>query len=191
MAINFFSKLFNGDKEVIPAGAIPCVDGCYICGTVLEDGSVEGNKYCEGQLVGSGRFVDGRLTGFGKRFVNGQIMCEGNFVDGNLCGQGKVYSYKGFVTYEGNFAINPNNNCSAYHGRGREYHCLTGALLYVGEFFYNRRSGQGKEYYPGGQLRYQGEFRNGNWDGQGQYFDEEGNLVYAGDFKWVTKVQDR
>ena len=182
MAINFFSKLFNGVKEDIPAGAIPCVDGCYICGTVLEDGSVEGNKYCEGQLVGSGRFVDGRLTGFGKRFVNGQIMCEGNFVDGNLVGEGIMYSHFGHVIYEGSFAKKPNDFGSAYHGQGREYHYKTGDLLYEGEFCYNHWRGKGKEYYPNGQLRYEGEFLDSYWHGRGKHYNQKGELVYAGDF---------
>lgn len=191
MAKNFFSKLFQGNKEVVPAGAIPCVDGCYICGTVLEDGSVEGNKYCEGELVGSGRFVDGKLSGFGKRFVNGQIMCEGNFDDGFLSGQGKVYSYKGFVTYEGNHAKKPNDYGSAYHGQGREYHCVTGALLYEGEFYYNHWRGKGKEYYPNGQIRYEGEFLDSFWHGRGQYYKQNGELVYSGEFEEEPFTYDR
>lgn len=191
MAKNFFSKLFQKNKEVVPAGAFVCVDGCYICGTSMEDGSVEGNKFCEGQLVACGRFVNGRLSGLGKRFVNGQIMFEGNFVNGFLSGQGKVYSYKGFLSYEGELAIKPNDIGSAYHGIGREYHHKTGKLLYEGEFFYNQWSGKGKEFYPNGQVRYQGQFRKGSWDGSGEYFDEVGNLVYAGNFKWVTIAQER
>lgn len=189
MLLNFVNKLFKGKNELVPAGAFPCEDGCYICGTSLADGSVEGNKYCDGKIVACGRFVDGRLSGIGKRFVNGQIMCEGNFVDGFLSGHGKVYSYKGFVSYEGELAIKPNDIGSAYHGVGREYHYQTGTLLYEGEFCYNLWMGKGKEFYPNGQLRYQGEFKNGSWDGPGEYFDEDGNLVYAGDFKWVTMDQ--
>jgi len=190
MLLKLFRKLFQ-NKEDVPAGAIPCEDGCYICGTLLSDGTVEGNKYCDGKIVACGRFVNGRLSGFGQRFVNGQIMCEGNFTDGILCGQGKTYSYKGFVTYEGNFAINPKNNCSAYHGPGREYHCKTGALLYEGEFYYNHWRGKGKEYYPNGQLRYEGKFLDSFWHGRGQHYNQKGELVFTGDFAAEPFTYDR
>lgn len=186
MKLRFLEKIFTGKKETRPIGSIPCQDGGYICGLVLADGSVQGDKYHEGKLIASGKFINGKLNGQGKRYHDGRIMCEGNFVDNHLSGKGKRYSHLGHLVYEGYFASIPDNSGSVCHGEGREFHYQTGALLYEGDFNNNRWSGRGKEYYPNGQLRYQGEFRNSSWHGQGEYFDIEGNLVYAGDFVGVS-----
>lgn len=191
MLLKFFSKLYQNKNEIVPVGAFPCEDGCYLCGTVLEDGSVEGNKFCEGHLVACGRFVNGRLSGFGKRFVNDQIMCEGNFIDNDLIGEGKRYSHLGHVIYEGGFARKPDDIGSAYHGQGREYHYKTGILLYEGEFYYNHWRGRGKEYYPNGKLRYEGEFLDSFWHGRGQHYNQKGELVFTGDFAAEPFTYDR
>ncbi|TYC86376.1 hypothetical protein FXB42_06735 [Acetobacterium wieringae] len=191
MALRFLKKIFSGKKETPPIGSIACQDDCYICGLIMADGSVEGDKYNHGKLIASGRFLDGRLHGQGKRYNEGRIMCEGNFIDGHLSGEGKMYSHFGHVIYEGTFAKKPNDYGSAYHGQGREYGYKTGALLYEGDFFYNHWRGHGREYYPDGQLRYEGEFLDNFWHGQGQHYDQNGKLVYAGDFTGVTLSYDR
>ncbi|MGV8905799.1 MAG: hypothetical protein ACOH15_04285 [Acetobacterium sp.] len=191
MVVNILRNIFSGKEETNPPGSIPCQDGCYLIGCILVDGSVEGLKYFQDELVASGRFVIGRLSGLGKHYRDGKIVCEGYFEDGYLSGEGKMYSHFGHVIYEGNFAKKPNDYGSAYHGMGREYHYKTGALLYEGDFYYNRWMGSGKEYYPNGQLRYQGEFHNSFWHGQGEYYDEAGNLVYDGNFKGEPMLQFR
>ena len=182
MVLHFLKNIFSGKKEKAPVGSISCQDGAYICGTVMADGSVVGDKYYKDKLFATGRFVNGRLNGQGKRFSDGRIMCEGNFVDGDLVGEGKMYSHFGHVIYEGSFAKKPNDFGSAYHGQGREYHYKTGDLLYEGEFCYNHWRGKGKEYYPNGQLRYEGEFLDGFWHGRGKHYNQKGELVYAGVF---------
>jgi antitoxin component YwqK of YwqJK toxin-antitoxin module len=88
---------------------------------------------------------------------------------------GKIYSdFKYLVDGETHFI----DNWFVPHGYGEMKYKDGGK--FVGNWEYNKRSGEGKGYWANGNLSYEGVFENDGLNGWGKDFYESGELLYEG-----------
>ena len=115
-------------------------------------------------------------------FQNGNLKFEGDYLfDRKWNGQG--YDKNGKIIYK---IKNGHGRIIEYDNNGDD-----NQIIYIGEYFYGKRNGRGKEY-DNGYLKFEGEYLNGNRY-KGKEF-EGVNLVFEGEYlngkRWNGKGQE-
>lgn len=99
---------------------------------------------------------------------DGELIFKGRMEEGRINGNGKLYTYSGFLLYEGNFEM------EAYSGEGELYYENSKTLCYKGSFLLNQYEGRGTLYDREGNLKYKGDFKNGLYEGNGTLYFPDG-----------------
>ena len=107
---------------------------------------------------------------------DGELIFKGRMEEGRINGNGKLYTYSGFLLYEGNFEM------EAYSGEGELYYENSKTLCYKGSFLLNQYEGRGTLYDREGNLKYKGDFKNGLYEGNGTLYFPDGQKQYVGTF---------
>lgn len=151
------------------------VTGSCSDGKIVGRGELNWTYMRHGKFVTSdysGNFVNGKLSGYGRRKFRSGSIYEGEFINGSRDGRGK-YTYASGDVYEGQYR---NGN---RHGQG--VYTYQSGSVFEGEYVNGKRDGQGTYNYASGSI-YIGQYKDGEKHGLGIYTFKSGNF-YDGEFR--------
>ena len=121
--------------------------------------------------------INGNFNGYGELYLKTGKKYEGKFVDGKLNGYGRLIDLFGIKCYEGNFKDN-----QLLDGRGKiiEIHEDGSKVIYEGDIENMKKQGKGIENKK--DMAYMGFFSDDLKHGKGKVIFNEEDSVYEGDF---------
>ena len=140
-----------------------------------------------------GQFKNGYRTGKGEMLsiFRNQYVLEIKSEDwhkdsiggkGSISCAGKNFYYKGDIkTFM--YVRDPHFVWILPHGSGVLTSGCSGNEVYVGQFQFGFKNGNGNEYYLDGSKRYNGNFVDDYFDGKGTLYNRKGEIKYSGNFK--------
>ena len=158
-------------------------------------GNIKEYDYYDGQLEFEGEYLNGEITGKGKKYFNGKLKFDGEYLNGVENGKGKEYYQNGNLIFEGEYIngkrwngngynINGNIDFIIKNGNGniKEYDYFDDKLEFEGEYLNGERNGKGKEYNFDGKLVFDGEYLNGKKIGIGKEYNYVDKLIFEGEY---------
>ena len=162
--------------------------------------------YDNGKLKSEEDYQNGKRSGKVKRFyLDGKLKSEENYLNFKKNGVTKEYYDDGKLKAEKEYindkiwnskTFDQNNNIinELKEGKGyiKEYHDLTGKLIFEGEYLNGERNGKGKEYDAyNGKLIFEGEYLNGKRNGKGKEYYNNGKLRIEGVYLYNYKLKGK